>query len=79
MPRGPPPFEPKAGFRWRKVIWGPPDAVVSVLCSYCSAVMRDEEVPLMLFQNDGSCAKFCEDCQRRWWGLETFSDPDEGE
>ncbi len=29
--------EPKEGFDWAKVTWGRPDALRSVLCSYCSA------------------------------------------
>jgi hypothetical protein len=64
----------KPGFDWRKVIWGRPDAAISVLCSYCSAAFKDEDVPLMLFTGDGRCAKFCPECQCRWWGM-TFGDP----
>jgi hypothetical protein len=58
---------PKPGFDWRKIIWGHPDALVSPLCSYCSASFRDDEVPLMMWQEDGRAAKFCEVCQRKWW------------
>jgi hypothetical protein len=40
-----PPLEPMAGFNWAKVIWGRPDSVPSVLCSYCSASLPDDDVP----------------------------------
>jgi hypothetical protein len=61
---------PKAGFDWKRVTWGRPDSVVSPLCSYCSASFRDADVPLMLFTNDGHAAKFCDACQKRWFGLD---------
>lgn len=66
-------LKPKAGFDWKRVTWGRPDSVVSALCSYCSAALPeigDNEGPLMMWTNDGHAAKFCADCQRRWWGME---------
>jgi hypothetical protein len=44
-----PPLEPKAGFNWAKVTWGRPDSVPTVLCSYCSAVVPDDDIPLILW------------------------------
>jgi hypothetical protein len=67
-------FGPKPGFDWGHVTWGRPDAVVSALCSYCSASFRDEDVPLMLFKPDGSCAKFCDACQSTWFDMKTFNE-----
>lgn len=64
-----PELMPKPGFEWARVNWGRPDAIVSILCSYCSASFRDDEVPLMMWTNDGHAAKFCERCQKQWWGL----------
>jgi hypothetical protein len=72
-------LKPKAGFDWKRVTWGRPDSVTSVLCSYCSAVFRDTEVPLMMFTSDGHAAKFCLACQKTWWGVESFDDEDEEE
>lgn len=70
MPLGEFPIQPKAGFDWRKVIWGRPDAVVSPLCSYCSASFKESDVPLVMFKPDGHCAKFCDRCMKKWWGLQ---------
>ena len=48
----------------------------TVLCSYCSAVLKEASVPLILSNKEGWTARFCDQCQRRWWGLESF-EPDE--
>jgi hypothetical protein len=63
-------FEPKAGFDWAKVTWGRPDSPRSVLCSYCSAVIRDGEVPLIMWKDDGHAAQFCDACMKQWWGIQ---------
>lgn len=71
-------LEPKRGFDWGKVTWGRPDSPVSALCSYCSASISEDDMPLRVWKEDGHAAQFCDDCQRRWFGLETFdeeSDP----
>ena len=68
-------LEAKPGFDWSHVTWGRPDSVVSPLCSYCSASFREDDVPLWLFAEDGHAAKFCDACQSRWFGLETFKEP----
>jgi hypothetical protein len=62
-------LDPEPGFDWGKVTWGHPDAIVSVVCSYCSAFIRDSEIPLMMWDREGRCAKFCEKCTKRWWGM----------
>ena len=59
---------PSAGFEWRKVTWGRADSQVSALCSYCSASIRDHEIPLRLWTKSHA-AQFCEKCQRKWWGM----------
>jgi hypothetical protein len=43
---------------------------MSALCSYCSAAIGKDEVPLIMWKNDGHAAQFCDDCMRKWWGLE---------
>jgi hypothetical protein len=62
-------LEPKPLFDWARVTWGRPDSPPSVLCSYCSASIPDDEVPLMMWNSDGYAAKFCERCQDKWWGM----------
>jgi hypothetical protein len=63
-------LKPKEGFDWAKVTWGRPDSVPTVLCSYCSASLPEDDVPLIMWKGDGHAAQFCETCQKRWWGLE---------
>ena len=70
-------LKPKAGFDWRKVTWGRPDSPPSALCSYCSAVIPERSVPLIMWKPDGHAAQFCLACQRRWWGVESFEDEEE--
>jgi ribosomal protein L24E len=72
-------LSPLPGFDWKRVTWGRPDSPRSALCSYCSAVISDGdgEVPLIMWKNDGHAAQFCDVCQRKWWGLESFPDEDD--
>jgi hypothetical protein len=65
-----PALRPAPGFLWMAVSWGGPDEVVSDRCSYCSELISDDDVPLMLWTKAGWMAQFCDACQRRWWGLE---------
>jgi hypothetical protein len=62
-------LKPRAGFNWTQVSWGGPDERRTDKCSYCDAPLTEDEVPLILWNNDGWAAEFCEACQRRWWGL----------
>ncbi len=71
-------LEPKPGFDWDRLTWGRPDSVPSVLCSYCSASISDDDMPLRLWRADGSAVQFCDDCQRRWWGLESCDEGNAG-
>lgn len=69
--------QPRAGFDWAHIAWGRPDSPVSALCSYCSAGIQERSCPLRLYRSDGRAAQFCDDCQRKWWGVETFDRPEE--
>jgi len=60
---------PKPGFDWAHVTWGKPDSVRSALCSYCSAGINDDSVPLILCRGDDYVAQFCDSCQSTWWGI----------
>ena len=70
-------LKPKDGFDWKKVTWGRPDSVPTVLCSYCSAALPENSAPLILSNAEGWTARFCEECQRRWWGMQRVDEPDE--
>jgi hypothetical protein len=54
----------------RKVTWGRPDSVPSALCSYCSAVIPEDSVPLVLWNAEGYSVRFCDKCMKEQWGLE---------
>jgi hypothetical protein len=60
-------LEPTEGFDWSKLTWGRPDSVPSRLCSYCSASISDDEVPLIAFNDEGWTVRFCDKCIERWW------------
>lgn len=69
----------KPGFDWSRVIWGGPQDRRTEHCSYCGARLspapdEDDSIPLMLWKQDGSCAEFCEDCQRNWFGMQRVED-----
>lgn len=68
-------LQPTAEFNWQKVSWGGPNEVPTVTCSYCEAPLPDDcdpdyDIPLILWNEDGWCAQFCIECQRRYWGVE---------
>ena len=67
-------LEPKPGFDWGKVTWGRPDSVVSPLCSYCSAVLPNDSVPLIMWLGEGYAAQFCDACQEKWWGMKSYAE-----
>ena len=62
-------IRPIEGFDWTKLTWGRPDSPPSVLCSYCSAVIPEDSVPLILSNDEGWTVRFCEKCQETFWGL----------
>jgi len=62
-------FAPKPDFDWSRLTWGRPDSPPTVLCSYCSASLTEEEVPLILTNKDGWTVRFCDACVNRWWGF----------
>ena len=64
-------LRPSADFDWSAVSWGGPDEPAAEACSYCDAEIPEEDVPLILWNDAGWCARFCDACQRRWWGMQT--------
>jgi hypothetical protein len=55
---------------WKNLTWGRPDSPPSVLCSYCSAVIPEDYVPLIFSNSDGWTVRFCEKCMKETWGME---------
>ena len=53
---------------------GAPDSVPTVLCSYCSAVVPDDDIPLILWTDKGYSARFCKQCRKTWWGFREFDE-----
>jgi hypothetical protein len=58
-------LRPKEGFEWDRLTWGRPDSVPTVLCSYCSASIGDDDAPLILWTGDGWSVRFCRECGER--------------
>jgi hypothetical protein len=46
---------------WDRVVWSKPQSPRPSLCSLCFGGVED--VPLMLWKADGSCAQFCRECE----------------
>lgn len=63
-------IKPIPAFDWRKLTWGRPDSPPSALCSYCSAVIPEDDVPLILWNAEGFSVHFCEKCMKTYWGLD---------
>lgn len=71
------PLIPAHDFNWMLVEWGGPDQRITELCSYCSTPFHEDEMPLILTTNAGWAARFCERCQRKYWGMQCFDDGDD--
>jgi hypothetical protein len=70
-------LQPKPGFDWMLVQWGGPDEPRTEHCSYCGAELPDEDdgfIPLILSNEAGWVAEFCDKCQWQWWGIERVDD-----
>lgn len=63
-------LKPKRGFDWKKLTWGRPDSPPSALCSYCSAVIPEDSVPLIMWNTEGASVRFCDKCMKDHWGVE---------
>jgi hypothetical protein len=62
-------LRPRPRFPWDAVSWGGPDEPPADDCSLCDAPIAEDDVPLIIWTEDAWCARFCDACQRRWWGL----------
>lgn len=70
-------LKPRPGFDWNHISWGRPDSPRSALCSYCSAMIGSDDVPLILTCDSGFVAQFCNGCMSKWWGFTIFEDQEE--
>lgn len=54
----------KRGFDPAKVIWSRPESRILPLCSYADCLKRipEDSVPLMMWNNQGGCVQFCDEC-----------------
>jgi len=69
---------PRPGFNWQMVNWGGPNEPASDDCSYCGDEIPEDCVPLILWNKDGWCARFCDHCMATWWGIKTLPpEPDD--
>jgi hypothetical protein len=50
-------LELRPGFDWRLVAWGRPDSPVSGLCSYCRTGIGPDDVPLIMWNDEGYAAQ----------------------
>lgn len=65
-------ISPRPGFNWMNVAWGGPDEPVSDHCSYCGREIPEESIPLIMWNEAGWCARFCDHCQAAWFGMENI-------
>jgi hypothetical protein len=72
-------LRPKPGFNPLLINWGGPNERRTDRCSYCGDKFPTEEdpdfVPLIFWTDDGWCAEFCDHCQERWFGMQSFPEP----
>lgn len=61
-------LQPTPEFNWAQVSWGGPKQRRTEVCSYCDQPLGEEDIPLMLWNEAGWCAEFCEVCQEKYWG-----------
>lgn len=67
-------LKPGPAFDWDKLTWGRPDSPPSVLCSYCSAALSEDSVPLILSNAEWWTVRFCEKCMQTHWSFQPDGD-----
>jgi hypothetical protein len=51
--------------------------VPTVLCSYCSAVIPEDFVPLIFWNRESYSCRFCEKCMTTYFGFSPLQREDE--
>ena len=60
----------RPGFDPTLLSWGGPDETPAEECSICEAPFSEEDVPLIMWRDDGWCVRLCDDCSERWIRVE---------
>lgn len=42
--------------------WSRPDSVIAPFCSVCFKHIPDDDVQMMMWDKQGACVQFCDDC-----------------
>jgi hypothetical protein len=45
-----------------RIVWSAPDSRIAPFCSICQAHIPENEVPVMVWDAEGACAQFCDNC-----------------
>jgi hypothetical protein len=45
-----------------RLVWSEPDSLIAPFCSLCQAHIPDDEIPLMMWSNNGACVQICDRC-----------------
>jgi hypothetical protein len=72
-------LRPKPGFNPMLLTWGGPDEPVAEACSYCDEPIGEDDVPLIMWREDGWTVRFCTACQEVWFGFQCFEPRRRGE
>lgn len=72
-------LEAKPGFDWSRVRWDDANEPVRDNCSYCSAPIPEDAVPLRMWNECSDGCVFCDACSADIFGLQTFGEPFDGE
>ena len=54
------------GFDPTMLSWGGPDEPAAEECSICDAPFSEDDVPLIMWREDGWCVRLCDACVERW-------------
>lgn len=56
----------RADFDPTLLSWGGPDERIAEECSICDAAFAEDDVPLIMWREDGWTVRLCDACVRRW-------------
>lgn len=46
-----------------RLVWSRPDSTITPFCSLCRHFIPADEVPVTVWDDEGACVHFCDDCQ----------------
>ena len=59
------PIRFKRTFDSSKLTWSRPDSKIVPFCSNCFKHIPDDDVPLMMWNAEGGCVQFCDECVKK--------------